>query len=268
MADERTDVEIALAKEGRLLKKLTRLHEEQTLLYQQNIHDTFYEKALEFESASEKLTLNARTIPVATGRPSAQMDVELIMEKEIPVEMGFTEQGWFQLRMPMLLPQKGKGGSQYIRGFLYPAMMRFMRNDQRALRYKECILIYRHIYSRTYDERKYRDHDNIELNMVTDTVAVRVMADDSPKSVPVGELALSVRANNCLQRNKVESVADLAQLKDKDLLAMNNLGKAALQDIRQKQSEFIENLLTEVVTEEIERISIGNIDSDAQGGTA
>lgn len=180
MADERTDVEIALAKEGRLLKKLTRLHEEQTLLYQQNIHDTFYEKALEFESASEKLTLNARTIPVATGRPSAQMDVELIMEKEIPVEMGFTEQGWFQLRMPMILPQKGKGGSQYIRGFLYPAMMRFMRNDQRALRYKECILIYRHVYSRTYDERKYRDHDNIELNMVTDTVAVRVMADDSP----------------------------------------------------------------------------------------
>ena len=88
------------------------------------------------------------------------------------------------------------------------------------------------------------------------------------KSVPVGELALSMRANNCLQRNKVESVADLAQLKDKDLLAMNNLGKAALQDIRQKQSEFIKNLLTEVVTEEIERISIGNIDSDAQGGTA
>ena len=88
------------------------------------------------------------------------------------------------------------------------------------------------------------------------------------KSVPVGELALSVRANNCLQRNKVESVADLAQMKDKDLLAMNNLGKAALQDIRQKQSEFIKNLLTEVVTEEIERISIGNIDSDAQGGTA
>ena len=88
------------------------------------------------------------------------------------------------------------------------------------------------------------------------------------KSVPVGELALSMRANNCLQRNKVESVADLAQMKDKDLLAMNNLGKAALQDIRQKQSEFIKNLLTEVVTEEIERISIGNIDSDAQGGTA
>lgn len=180
MADERTDVEIALAREGRLLKKLTGLHEEQKALYQQNAHDEFYEKTLEFEAASEKLTLNARAIPVATGRPSAPMDVEMVMENEIRVEMGFTEQGWFQLRMPLLLPQKGKGGAQYIRGFLYPAMMRFMRNDQRALRYKECILIYRHVYSRTYDERKYRDHDNIELNMVTDTVAVRVMADDSP----------------------------------------------------------------------------------------
>lgn len=180
MADERTDVEVALAREGRLLKKLTGLHEEQKALYQQNAHDAFYEKSFEFEASSENLTLTARTIPVATGRPSAPMDVEMVMEKEIPVEMGFTEQGWFQLRMPLLLPQKGKGGAQYIRGFLYPAMMRFMRNDQRALRYKECILIYRHVYSRTYDERKYRDHDNIELNMVTDTVAVRVMADDSP----------------------------------------------------------------------------------------
>ena len=52
MADERTDVEIALAKEGRLLKKLTRLHEEQTLLYQQNIHDTFYEKPIAIAATS------------------------------------------------------------------------------------------------------------------------------------------------------------------------------------------------------------------------
>ena len=102
------------------------------------------------------------------------------MEQEIPVQMGFTEQGWFQLRIPLLLPPKGKGGAEYVRGYLYPAMMRFMRSDNRALRYRECILIYRHVYTRGHEARKYRDHDNIELNMVTDTVAVRVMADDSP----------------------------------------------------------------------------------------
>lgn len=180
MANDRTDIEIALDREGRLLKKLVKLHDEQGTLYEGKSHAGFNEKALEFERLSERLTLTARTVPVATGRPSAFQDVELIMEQEIPVQMGFTEQGWFQLRIPLLLPQKGKGGAEYVRGYLYPAMMRFMRTDNRSLRYRECILIYRHVYTRGHEARKYRDHDNIELNMVTDTVAVRVMADDSP----------------------------------------------------------------------------------------
>lgn len=180
MANDRTDIEIALDREGRLLKKLVKLHDEQGTLYEGKSHAGFNEKALEFERLSERLTLTARTVPVATGRPSAFQDVELIMEQEIPVQMGFTEQGWFQLRIPLLLPQKGKGGAEYVRGYLYPAMMRFMRTDNRSLRYRECILIYRHVYTRGHEARKYRDHDNIELNMVTDTVAVQVMADDSP----------------------------------------------------------------------------------------
>ena len=180
MAIEKSDVEIALAREGRLLKKMARLHEEMTDLYQSKSYAAFYDKSMEAQAAAENYALTARTIPVATGRPSAQMDVERVMDQEIPVQMGFTEQGWFQMRMPMLPPKKDRGGAQYIRGFLYPVMMRFMRSDNRALRYKECILIYRHVYTRGHEERKYRDHDNIELNMVTDTVAVRVMADDSP----------------------------------------------------------------------------------------
>lgn len=180
MANDRTDIEIALDREGRMLKKLVKLHDEQGTLYEGKSHAGFNEKALEFERLSERLTLTARTVPVATGRPSAFQDVELIMEQEIPVQMGFTEQGWFQLRIPLLLPQKGKGGAEYVRGYLYPAMMRFMRTDNRSLLYRECILIYRHVYTRGHEARKYRDHDNIELNMVTDTVAVRVMTDDSP----------------------------------------------------------------------------------------
>lgn len=180
MAVEKTDVEIALNKEKRYLKRLTALHQEKTALYQNKQHQEFYEKAMESESVGENYILTLRSVPVATGRPSASMDVEMVMEKEIPVEMGFTEEGWFQMRMPLLLPKKDRGGAQYIRGFLYPAMMRFMKGDHRAIRYKNCILIYRHVYTRSYEERKYRDHDNIELNMVTDTVAVRVMADDSP----------------------------------------------------------------------------------------
>ena len=47
------------------------------------------------------------------------------------------------------------------------------------------------------------------------------------------------------------ALADLVQLQDKELLAMNNLGKAVLKDIRRKQSEYIKNLLVEMVLDEV-----------------
>ena len=103
--------------------------------------------------------------------------------------------------------------------------------------------------------------------MVGADIAVKACIDQSLDDAVHIEAARRGQVSR-LAEVELALVADLAQMKDKDLLAMNNLGKAALQDIRQKQSEFIKNLLTEVVTEEIERISIGNIDSDAQGGTA
>lgn len=75
------------------------------------------------------------------------------------------------------------------------------------------------------------------------------------KGIPIEDLQLPIRVNNSLRRNKVETVVELVQLQDKELLAMNNLGKAALKDIRKKQSEFIKNLLVEMVTDDITEIS-------------
>lgn len=43
------------------------------------------------------------------------------------------------------------------------------------------MLIYRHVYSRDRPERQRRDHDNIEVNMVSDTVALYVLPDDGPE---------------------------------------------------------------------------------------
>ena len=49
MANDRTDIEIALDREGRLLKKLVKLHDEQGTLCEGKSHAGFNEKALEFE---------------------------------------------------------------------------------------------------------------------------------------------------------------------------------------------------------------------------
>ena len=139
-----------------------------------------YDAALQLEEISEKLVLFTRRLPAYTGSPAAESAVENCMAESIPVEIGFTVEGWFALRIPALLPKKASGSADYVRSFLYPAMRRFFQ-AQPPVRYRDCVLIYRHVYSRDRPERRYRDHDNIEVNMVSDIVALYVMPDDSPK---------------------------------------------------------------------------------------
>ncbi len=139
-----------------------------------------YDAALQMEEISERLVLLTRRLPAYTGCPVAETMVENCMAESIPVEIGFTAEGWFALRIPALLPKKASGSADYVRSFLYPAMRRFFQ-AQPPVRYQDCVLVYRHVYSRDRPERRYRDHDNIEVNMVSDIVALYVMPDDGPK---------------------------------------------------------------------------------------
>lgn len=141
--------------------------------------DAAYSAALKAESISETLTLQLRSLPAYTGHPKAQQEVNTIIHQQIPIRMGFTEQGWFVLVLPMLLPKKGEGSASYIRSALYPAMKEYFRTAS-PVRYRDTVLIYRHVYDRNRPEREYRDHDNIELNMVTDIVTLYVLEDDAP----------------------------------------------------------------------------------------
>jgi hypothetical protein len=134
-----------------------------------------------FEAAyqSEKLTSICRELPAYTGHPTARVMIEQSLLNNFPVELGFTHEGWFCMRIPILLPKKGKGSAEYISAPLYPAMKRFWHGKP-PIRYPHNVLIFRHVYSRERPERQYRDHDNIELNKVLDVVALYVMTDDLP----------------------------------------------------------------------------------------
>ncbi|MCL2776247.1 MAG: DUF6100 family protein [Oscillospiraceae bacterium] len=138
-----------------------------------------YSSALYFADAAEKLTLTARQLPAYTGNPQAQYLCERIAADNIPVRIGFTEEKWFSVVIPALLPKKQKGSVNYIRDFLYAAMSEFIRGKQ-PVRYTDCVLIFRHIYKRDRPEWQYRDHDNIEVNMVADIIALYTLFDDSP----------------------------------------------------------------------------------------
>jgi hypothetical protein len=94
--------------------------------------------------------------------------------------MGYTKEGWFSVRMPMLLPKKESGSADYIRQNLYPAMQRFFRGKN-SNKLEDAVVVFRHVYSEERPERRARDHDNIETNMVSDIVAMFTLVDDSPK---------------------------------------------------------------------------------------
>ena len=144
-----------------------------------NIEDA-YERALKLEAVTEQAVLITRILPVYTGSPKADTDVENLLRQNIPVNIGFSKEGWFCLSIPALLPKKAEGSADYVRSFLYPAMRDFFINRP-PVRFCDCVLVYRHVYDRTRPERRMRDHDNIEINMVSDIVAMYVMPDDGPE---------------------------------------------------------------------------------------
>ncbi len=78
----------------------TRLFSEQSNL------NAAYEAAFRFEAILEQAVLLARALPAYTGRPKVLEAVDALMEQAIPIEMGYTELGWFCLRIPAFSPKQ------------------------------------------------------------------------------------------------------------------------------------------------------------------
>ncbi len=168
-----------LDKIDRKLKRMAEQLETTRWLADAGQFDAAFEHAIHLEDTAERVTLLTRALPAYTGRPNARAEVEKAITTAHPVDIGFTVEGWFSLRIPLLLPKKEAGSTEYIRAFLYPAVHRFFR-DKEPVRYSDCVLIYRHVYSQDRPERQRRDHDNIEVNMVSDILALYAMPDDGP----------------------------------------------------------------------------------------
>ena len=57
-------------------------------------------------------------------------------------------------------------------------------------------------------------------------------------NTPIGELELSVRANNCLDCVKVETVGQLVKMTDADLLKIRSFGKTSLREVKRKLADI------------------------------
>jgi len=176
---QKTHFELCLDSANRRISKIQGISVEiQNHLRLNNINSAF-STAFKMAEQSEKLTLLCRELPAYTGHPRAGVMMTEVIQKNFPVEIGFTNEGWFCVRIPSLLPKKNRGGPDFYTEPMYYAMRVFWRNKN-PVRYPYNVTVFRHVYSHARPERHYRDHDNIELNRVLDIVSVYVMVDDSP----------------------------------------------------------------------------------------
>ena len=82
------------------------------------------------------------------------------------------------------------------------------------------------------------------------TVAEQVVAEEEPVeeqvdeelaeklSTPIQELELSVRASNCLESVKVETVGQLVAMTEADLLKIRSFGKTSLREVKRKLADM------------------------------
>ena len=143
-------------------------------------YEEINDRCLKIVASSEKSCLKIRKFPVYIGNPNARYEVQQIIDEVMNVEVGYTEQGWFSVRMPFLLPKKESGSSEYVKNMLYSALSKFFKNKVREVP-KQAVLVYRHVYEESHPEKQMRDHDNIEINQVSDCIVLWAMEDDSPK---------------------------------------------------------------------------------------
>ena len=54
----------------------------------------------------------------------------------------------------------------------------------------------------------------------------------------IDELELSVRSYNCLKRAQINTVGDLTQKSEDDMMKIRNLGKKSLDEVRIKLAEL------------------------------
>ena len=140
-----------------------------------------YRESFNLTRLAERIALHTRKLPVYTGHPQAALQTKYIITEESNIKIGYTEEGWFSIRLPLLLPKKNSDDADFLKEMLYPMVGRFITEHRTTGRiYGPVILIFRHVYSENFPERMRRDHDNVEVKALADIVTLSLLIDDAP----------------------------------------------------------------------------------------
>ena len=96
----------ALNKLDLKLSQMKSVSSEVRMYYEVGHLEDAFDKAFDLERLSEQAVLLTRSLPAYTGAPSAKPAVEECIKSTVPICIGYTEEGWFSVRLPLLLPKK------------------------------------------------------------------------------------------------------------------------------------------------------------------
>ena len=83
------------------------------------------------------------------------------------------------------------------------------------------------------------EHLNLFVSLTDQVMPVNMIQQEDDKKdkvleMTIEELDLSVRAYNCLKRAGINSVAELVQKNQEDMMKVRNLGRKSLEEVEQK----------------------------------
>lgn len=130
---------------------------------------------------SEDLTERARVLPIFTGYPKAKEDVSDIVIDSLGIKINYND-NVLHIHMNSLLPKKEKEKARagYIRASSIMAFDKYYKQHQFEVIDEPVVVIFKHNYS--IENRQWRDHDNIETNVVMDAIALYFLTDDTSKT--------------------------------------------------------------------------------------
>ena len=88
------------------------------------------------------------------------------------------------------------------------------------------------------------EHLNLFINMTDSIDGVEIMVEkeeDKKEKVlemTIEELDLSVRSYNCLKRAGINTVEELAEKSEDDMMKVRNLGKKSMEEVKQKLADL------------------------------
>jgi len=83
--------------------------------------------------------------------------------------------------------------------------------------------------------------DTVAASQITEAETEEQAVDEElaqKLNMPIQELELSVRANNCLESAKTETVGQLVKMTEADLLKIRSFGKTSLREVKRKLADI------------------------------